>query len=64
MADPSHSDRIARTGSEERDYLLRRANAHRVLAERCSETGPRSIHQRLQQLYSEQAGRVGIVLAD
>ena len=64
MVDPHHSDSIARTDSEERDYLLRRPNDHRGLAEQCGETGPRLIHQRLQQLYEKQAELIIIVLPD
>jgi len=64
MSDQDNSTYATRSGPEERDYLSRRANDHRELAERCDEQGPRLIHQRLQQLYEEQASSIRIVLPD
>ncbi|TVV75752.1 hypothetical protein [Sphingomonas solaris] len=46
---------IQRSGAAERDYLLRRAEDHRRLAEDCDEPGARGIHQRLRQLYEARA---------
>lgn len=55
---------IVRTPEEERDYLLRRAEHHRLLAERSDEAGARSIHQRFQYLYQERADATVMVLPD
>lgn len=40
---------------EDRSYLLKRAEQHRVQAEQCDQAGSRSIHHRMQQLYQDHA---------
>jgi hypothetical protein len=59
-----NSQSIVRSGVEERVYLLRRAEDHRLLAEMSDEQGARSIHQRLRRLYQERAAAVAMVLPD
>jgi len=44
-----------RTGPEERDYLLKRADDHRQRAEMTEEAGARMVHIQLQQLYVARA---------
>ena len=53
-----------RTGTQESDYMRRRAEEHRLLAERTDDTGAKAIHERLRQLYQEQADLVVMVLPD
>jgi hypothetical protein len=49
------TDSIRRTGPEERDYLLQRAEGHRQLAEKTEGSGAKMIHARMKQLYEERA---------
>ncbi|KQT35265.1 hypothetical protein ASG29_03940 [Sphingomonas sp. Leaf412] len=53
-----------RSATQESDYMRRRAEEHRVLADRTEEPGARSIHRRLQQLYQEQADLLMMVVPD
>jgi hypothetical protein len=55
MTDPALSRPVQRTGAEERDYLVKRAEHHRRLAVASSDPGSRSLHMRFQQLYLERA---------
>lgn len=52
---------VRRSGPEERDYLLARAEKHRRLAEQAGMDGPKRVHLRLQRLYQERAARVDMV---
>ena len=56
--------RYRAVGVEEQDYLLARAAAHRVMAERSNEAGLRLIHARLEELYRERATKLGLVGQD
>jgi hypothetical protein len=58
------SGSIERTGTEERDYLLKRADDHRQRAVIARDQGARDIHARLQRLYEERAAVIGIVQHD
>ncbi|WP_022685717.1 hypothetical protein [Sphingomonas phyllosphaerae] len=58
------ADSIERTGREERDYLLQRADGHRQLAEKTEESGAKMIHTRLKQLYEERAAKIDLVDSD
>lgn len=60
QSDP-YSDAIERVGVEEQGYLLARAAAHRAMAERSNEAGPRLIHARLEELYRERATTLSLV---
>lgn len=53
---------IYRSGPEECAYLTRRADEHRQLAEKAGDSGSRVIHERLEQLYREQARLLVLVL--
>jgi hypothetical protein len=64
MAEPTDPAPVLRSGAEERDYLLKRAEAHLHMAETARELGSRAIHLRLSRLYREQAELVAIVLPD
>lgn len=55
---------IARSGPAERDYLLGRADDHRERAEKAGDIESRLIHQRLEELYREQAALIVMVLPD
>lgn len=64
MSDQSQFDPSPRFGTEERDYLLGRADDHRDLAGRAEDAGTRAIHMRLHTLYTEQAARAALVVPD
>ncbi|RZM37484.1 MAG: hypothetical protein EOP67_01055 [Sphingomonas sp.] len=49
--------------ADEREYLLRRAEHHRQLAEKSQQPASRSIHRRFQQLYEQRAAWIGVVLS-
>lgn len=53
-----------RSVSDERTYLLRRAEDHLQLADRSREVEARAIHLRLHQMYQTQAELVTLVLND
>lgn len=55
---------VVQSGVDERDYLSRRADDHRRLAEKSDEPGARLIHERLQRLYEERAACILMVLTD
>ncbi len=50
--------------AEEREYLLRRAEHHRQLAEKSQQPASRSTHTRFQQLYEQRAEHIDVVLSD
>ena len=50
--------------SEERDYLLGRAEVHRQHAENSVEIEIRAIHLRMARLYAEQAALIVMVVSD
>jgi hypothetical protein len=58
MTDQHIPDSLPRSASDERQYLLRRADEHRQLAEKADEPGSRTAHVRLQQLYLDKARQV------
>lgn len=58
------SPAVVRSGPEERAYLLRRAEDHRKLAERTTDTETRMVHLRLRQLCEDRAAGIGVVLTD
>jgi hypothetical protein len=58
------TDSIRRTGPEERDYLLQRAEGHRQLAEKTEGSGAKMIHARMKQLYEERASAIDVVDTD
>ncbi len=58
------ADSVARVGPEERGYLLGRAEAHRVLSMKTTQSGPRSTHVRLQHLYEQRAANIPMVVPD
>ncbi|WP_140851069.1 hypothetical protein [Sphingomonas glacialis] len=55
MINPHAPDVTPRSGPEERQYLLRRAEDHRQLAEKTDDVGSQAIHLRLHRLYRERA---------
>lgn len=63
MSDQHTPDPLLRSGAEERDYLLGRAEDHRELAER-ADPASRTIHLRLRQLYQERAALIGMAVQD
>lgn len=62
MSNDHLSDPVSRSGTDERDYLLKRAEDHRQLAEITDDRQARTIHLRLRKLYEEQAELVMLVL--
>ncbi|KQM63149.1 MULTISPECIES: hypothetical protein [unclassified Sphingomonas] len=52
------------SATEERAYLLARAEVHRQRAENSAEIEIRSIHLRMARLYGEQAALIAMVLPD
>ena len=64
MSKSSRPDQMLPPASEERDYLLKRAEVHRQIAENTAEGEARMIHDRLSRLYEEQAALVVMVLSD
>ncbi|WP_294323507.1 hypothetical protein [uncultured Sphingomonas sp.] len=52
------------SATEERAYLLGRAEVHRQLAENTTEIEIRAIHLRMSRLYAEQAALIVMVLSD
>lgn len=52
------------SATEERAYLLGRAEVHRQLAENSAEIEIRAIHLRMSRLYAEQAALIVMVLPD
>ncbi|MES2339992.1 MAG: hypothetical protein V4537_18010 [Pseudomonadota bacterium] len=64
MTDLHRPDPFRRTGSEERGYLLKRADDHRQLAEKSSEAGARALHLRFERLYLEEAACTVVVDRD
>jgi len=64
MAQQHEPDPAPRTGPEEQEYLLRRADDHHLLAERTGDSDARAIHLRLRQLYLQRAGRAVVVHQD
>lgn len=61
MSDQHQPEPFPRSGPEERDYLLRRADAHRKIADKTEDPGARAIHLRIQQLYQERAAAIDMV---
>ncbi len=55
---------LKRPGPDEREYLLRRAEDHRLLAERTDASDARTIHLQLSQLYAERAAGIDMVDTD
>jgi hypothetical protein len=64
MSKINHFDLTGPAWRKERDYLLKRAEDHRQLAEIASEPGAKGIHEQLHRLYRERAGPVAIVDQD
>jgi hypothetical protein len=64
MTTTHDSDHNFRPDEEERDYLLRRAEDHRQLAEKSEDASSRSIHLRMTRLYEEQAASAPLVVMD
>lgn len=57
-------DPVVRSGAEERDYLLKRAEDHRGRAAKSAEQGAKSVHQRLTRLYENRAASIIMVVPD
>jgi hypothetical protein len=64
MCEPTDPPPVLRSGQEERDYLLKRADAHLQMASTAREQEARTVHLRLHRLYREQAELVAMVLPD
>lgn len=64
MSKMNHSDINGPSWRREREYLLKRAEDHRQLAETASEVSAKGIHEQLHRLYRERAGPVAIVNED
>lgn len=64
MCEPNDPPPVLRSGQEEREYLLKRADAHLQMAGSAREPESRAIHLRLHRLYREQAELVTMVLPD
>jgi len=64
MSKSPQPDQILPPAAEECDYLLKRAEVHRQIAENTAEGEARMIHDRLSRLYEEQAALVAMVLSD
>jgi len=60
--DPAPPTQLSAT--EERSYLLGRAEVHRQLAENTTEVEIRAIHVRMARLYVEQAALIVMVLSN
>jgi len=56
MSNQHAPDVTSRSGPGEGEYLLRRAEDHRQLAEKTDDVGSQAIHLRLYRLYSERGG--------
>ena len=63
MSKQQATDIIVRSGPEEREYLLRRAESHLQLGEKTNEMGSKLIHLRLHRLYKERAETLRMVLS-
>ena len=64
MSDPYPFEPRLRTGPAERDYLIKRADDHRLLAEQSHDPEARLIHSRFSSLYQQQAEAIALVVQD
>ncbi|HEX8445370.1 MAG TPA: hypothetical protein VF649_02040 [Sphingomonas sp.] len=60
----SSADPVSRLAPAEHDYLLKRADDHRRMAEKSEDPGSKAIHLRFEELYRERANAGLMVFSD